>query len=482
MNYAKLPLVLIKDIYYSIINSAHLSFAIISMIFGMYFVLLTPPLWGVDETSHFARVYQLSHGEILPHMDKETFGGKIPDNLYELSNYTKQDLLDNNQAKGLAARRDVDSTTKYEQFTSQHFSTIKHDYIWTASYSPVAYTGPVAGAVLARGLHLNIGQTIMLARLGGLLLYSTIVFLALKFLSNLRIKWLFFVVALLPISLFQASMVTADSIAIALSLLYMATLLTLMTNKEAKKSTQTRLIALLIVAGALLPLVKINYIFLSLSLLLVPSKNIGPKSKALVIKTLGVLLATVAGLAWTLIQKTGNAPVSQRPDGLPVNPSEQMSYVINHPLHFIIATVKSVIINIDMYMQGGTSLVGWNFITGPFMLVFILTALIFFALLYAQPELLIIKRRLPWIMILAALGSVSIFGALYVAFSPVGYAIVDGIQGRYFLPFFIPLVLYAAAKSPMEIRVKDNTATAMIIAGSSASLAIISVYFLLATY
>ena len=43
-------------------------------------------------------------------------------------------------------------------------------------------------------------------------------------------------------------------------------------------------------------------------------------------------------------------------------------------------------------------------------------------------------------------GVATVFGVLYLGFSPVGYYVVDGVQGRYFLPFVL-LVLGVALRT-----------------------------------
>ena len=48
-----------------------------------------------------------------------------------------------------------------------------------------------------------------------------------------------------------------------------------------------------------------------------------------------------------------------------------------------------------------------------------------------------------------------IFASLYVQFTPPGYGIILGVQGRYFIPF-LPLILIIISKINMEYKGKLN--------------------------
>lgn len=454
---------------------------LIALPFGLIYMNITPPLWGTDETSHFARVYQLAHGQILPHMDQANYGGSIPKNLYDLSNYTKDDLLDN-KVENIPQRKDVDNISAYKRFTDKSFSKEQHAYIWTASYSPVAYIGPTIGVVVADIFNTSIGQTIFLARLGSLLVYVALIWLSIRLLRDSKLKWLIFVIALLPISLFQASVVTADSIATGLSLLFISLFIRLIQDKKLNTKNRT-ILNVFIGVALILPLAKINYIFLSLALILLPTTLFRTNKAAIAIKAAVTTFAIMLGLIWTsVINVSGNAPVSQRPDGIKVIPAAQISFVMHQPLHFIAACVISIVKGMDSYIQSITALIGWNYISIPLVFIFALCLSIIFSAMYAKDELIVIRKKLLLLCILALGGIISIFGALYVAFNPPGSRIVDGVQGRYFLPFLVPIVITIASYIPVEVKIKDKMAPYLFGVISITCLTVSVIYYSLATY
>ncbi len=471
---------MIKKIF-ALFSETHFLFSLVGLISGVIYVSITPPLWGTDETSHFARVYQLAHGEILPHMNLDGYGGSIPKNLYDLNNYTQSDLMDN-KGGGVISRKDVNNADGYKQFTDKPFSKDKHSFLWTASYSPVAYAGSIVGVIIANFFNASIGTTIFLARLGSLFVYVALIGFAIRLLRGSRLKWLIFTAALIPVSLYQASVVTADSMAIALSMLFISAFVRLLQYKSDEKVDNGVLWAL-VAAAILLPLVKINYIFLSFGVFLVPNRIFRSNKVAAISKLASLGVATVLGLVWTsIVRPTSSPPISQRPDGAKTVAADQIALILHHPLHFIEACIRSVVLNIDSYVQSMASFIGWNYVSMPLIFTIILCFGIFFSALYAKKELREMRGRLAILNICTLIGVISIFAALYIAFNPTGNRVVDGIQGRYFLPLILPFILLLASFTPIEVRIKEKLSPLIFGIISSSCLAVSVLYYLLATY
>ena len=92
----------------------------------------------------------------------------------------------------------------------------------------------------------------------------------------------------------------------------------------------------------------------------------------------------------------------------------------------------------------------------PNFLIFILCAALLISALYARSEFMIARKKIMLTSIFSILGVASIFLAMYVVFTPVGGNLVSGIQGRYFLPFLIPILMIIAVLIPIEIKMKDK--------------------------
>ena len=115
-------------------------------------------------------------------------------------------------------------------------------------------------------------------------------------------------------------------------------------------------------------------------------------------------------------------------------------------------------------------------------MISILLAAILFAALYAKKDILVLKQQLIWINLLSVIGIFSIYGALYIAYSPTGNRTVDGVHGRYFLPFVIPAIMLLACYLPLEVKIRPRIAAYMFVVVSVAGLLISSIYYYAATY
>lgn len=463
------------------LTQAHWLFVVIAVFVGVIYVYITPPLWGFDEVSHFNRSYQIAKGDFIPPADNLGAATKdMPSSLVELEYYVYGDLMDNKKI-GVSFRKDVADRSTYALLTSRSFSKDTQESPGIAMYSPIAYVAPSVGVFVAQVFGASIGTTITLARLGSLVLYVLVVGYSIRILHNKKIKWLIFAVALMPMSLFQASMVSADGMAIALSLLFISLFLcfTVKTRIEYDK----RLVYILVGTTVLLPLVKINYLFISLGLLFIPSDVFGTKKIATLVKVGSLALMALLATIWSFITKiTSTGSVSPRPDGLPVVASEQIVYVLHHPIDFIVAIIRSFIDASDLYIKSMTSYIGWNETSLPMIFIMLILLGIFLAALYAKQESIGIRKKLYLLNGLALLGILSIFGVLYVGFNPTGYPTVDGVQGRYFIPFVALVAMLLAIYTPLTLNIKHKFAP--YIFGSIAIISLIAsvVYYYLSTY
>lgn len=465
------------------IKQPQILFVIISIISGYFFLILTPPLWGLDEPSHFSRAYQIAGGRVLPDVSRENRGGLMPDNFYEVSAYRTADILDvKPDGDSILRRADVTNRSVYDSLLSKKFVESEHSYYWTANYSPAAYPGAVIGAGIARTFDLTVGQTFFVARLFSLLMYVAISFAALWLLRRTKAVWVFFILALIPTAVFQASVVTADNVLIALSLLFFAMYTRLFVVNDPKLIRKRLLVGLLVV-GALLPLIKINHVFITLTLLVLPATYFKDVKWQWIYKGAAVLLAALPAYIWSnLVKVTDSTSLSQRADQLPVSPSEQIAHVLHNPIEFVAVIIKSLIIHGDSYLHGLFLTISGNTIKAPYLLVLLLIGVLLLAALYAKSEFVKMRRQLILMCMAVLVASVSIFAALYAGFTPVGWWIVDGVQGRYFMPLLLPLVALVAVLIPIQIKVKDSVVKASVVGASIISLVVSIVYIFIALY
>ncbi len=462
-----------------LLKKPYVIFAIIAIIFGTLFCILTPPFWGLDEPSHFARAYQLAEGQLLPDTSANNKGGLMPDNFMELANYRTNDILDSWNNGAVLQSKDVTDQSVYTRLGSKKFMASQHNYPWTAIYSPISYLGATTGIIISNILGFNISKTIFMARFFSLLSYIALAGFAIWLVRKMKLKWFFSVLALIPTAVFQASTVSADTFLLGLTLVFMA----LFSRALIDVKKNEKIIYGLAAVAILLPLIKINYIFLSLGFLLIHNKDFVSKKVAYIWKSATLALALALSLAWTLISSVMSTPVlSQRADGAQVIPKEQIAYIVHNPFNIISPLIKSIILNGDSYYQQLLFTISGNSIVAPVILSIALTIVLLISAFYAKDELSKMRKQIIWLAVAGIICALSIFITLYVVFSPVSWWYMDGVQGRYFTPLVASTVMLTVVLIPVTIKITKPTIINIVTITATVSLIVSVAYNVLALY
>ena len=185
-------------------------FFVLSIIFGTIILFINPPFLVPDEEAHFYRSYQLSQGILIP------YNNSVPSEIYQLKANLGTDkiiVLHTYQSK-LSLLRQFFISSTYNSGDKLVNTTA------TLQYSPIAYFPQSIGILIGRILSLPPISVFYLARIVNFLLSIFLITLALKITPLL--KWTFAIIALLPMTLYQLASVSADSITIALNIIYLS--------------------------------------------------------------------------------------------------------------------------------------------------------------------------------------------------------------------------------------------------------------------
>jgi uncharacterized membrane protein len=128
------------------------------------------------------------------------------------------------------------------------------------------------------------------------------------------------------------------------------------------------------------------------------------------------------------------------------------------------------------------SIIGWNYVTVPLIVIVILCIGVLLSGMLAKKELVGMRKQLLIMGAFILIGAISIFGALYIAFNTPASRIVDGVQGRYFVPFIVPFIMLLAAYLPFEVKIKDKIAPLLFGSLSTLGLLVSVLYYILVTY
>ncbi|NIJ12832.1 hypothetical protein FHU38_003176 [Saccharomonospora amisosensis] len=446
------------------IDHCGLLFVLLSLTFGGFFAAITPSFWGFDEFEHFGRAYAIDHGQILPQHDpvRDIYGvGGVPSSAYDLRELAVHNFINPGEAPDPSVT-DRDAFHRLEQRpleTPLRTALVAN----TSAYSPVAYGPSLLGLRIAELSDASVGTAITLMRLADVVAYTGLVWLGMYALRGHRLKWLVFVVALLPMAVYEAATITADAVTNATAILFGALFVKATFLRQPLPGWES---ALLVGSAVLLPVTKPSYVLLSLLLLLVPGARLalwrGTK-----------YVATLVGMgmfgAWTaLTAKVGPGQAVQLRPGDVVDAGSQLDYALSHPLELGRVLIRTFVYQENIYFGQFFGVFGHTWVPAPALaqLSWILAAVLAFGIagwMYAS------RVQLTATAVIAALNVAAVFALLYLQFTPVGFHLIEGVQGRY----FIPLVILGAAVALQLVPLRLRLASPRHVQGSKAAIVIL---------
>ncbi|WP_328289687.1 DUF2142 domain-containing protein [Nocardia aurantiaca] len=466
-------------------GSAAVLFVLIAGIFGAVWSVLTPPFWGHDEITQFGRAYQVAHGGFLPEKIRDdrgpAWGGDIPVSIDALMSYAFADYQDNPDEPDPM----VEDPHAYDKLGAAAV-TDQTKQMWftnTAAYSPIPYLPPAAGIRIAETFDLSVGGMVLATRWAGLIAYLVIVGFALRVLRGHRVQWLAFTVAVLPIALFQAGTVTADTVTNALALLVSALVVKGLFLGE--RLTKPETVAAL-AATVLLPVCKPTYVLIAMLTVLIPARRFAfgdPERIAVWQRALPWAAAAIGAVSFAVWMKTaaptGDGMSLMRPekDWGTVRPGDQLHGILSDPIHFVRVFGDSIARRDQHWFVQFFGELGFSYVEVPALTV--LASLLAFTVSVGVAERFsprAANRNRTWLVLLTVAASVAmIYVTLYMSFTPVGYFIIDGVQGRYFVPLAVLGLAVLLRWMPLRLtdaagRVPARTAAVTVVAATSVSL------------
>ncbi|MDR1017913.1 MAG: DUF2142 domain-containing protein, partial [Lachnospiraceae bacterium] len=325
--------------------------------------------------------------------------------------------------------------------SSEEKSLITCKNISKNSY-PISYIPSILGITIARILGMSSVGLIMLSRLFMLLIYSVLTSLAIRYIPFGKLTLGF--VALLPISLQQGMAISYDGILNSLSFLLIGYILYLAYKKDVVTNRDIGIVGLLTL---LIAPIKIVYVVIGLLFLLIPSdkfqgkKVSGKKKKHLIILVVMILGCLFIGVF-------SFARVSKAFVGKPGYYSLREFFVSPGSFGSLIKIFFKTFVRFPSYIESalGANL-GWKEVGVKFPMLVGFVLLIFISALYEKGQekfnLGLLKINTLFISVLLYTGCV--LGALSWTLRSSG--VIEGIQGRYFIPIMPILFLLFRNKS-----------------------------------
>lgn len=415
------------------INKPEIAFLILSLFFGLLYLIFSPPLHEMDGPNHFKRAYQISIGQFLPERVEESVGGYLPTPFIEFERVLTSGIISERESK-----------LTYSTFLSlmktgfSRDELVFHDFRNTALYSPIAYLPQSIGLMTARITSSSVLSGIMFGRILNFLFWLTVIYYAIKITPIF--KWVLVLYAVMPISIFLSTSLSADVITISLSFFVIALMLNLILNKESKIDRKT--VVLVIVTALLLSIAKQGYSLVLLLCLLIPKDKFSSRTKQIYfcLAILGSALLTTA--LWAILIKDYYEPIAVN-----VDPGQQLNFLKDRVYWYIVLLRDNFLLwylgeynkHLFSYNLGWHDIVLPAWMTGTYPL-----ALLFIFLNEDKTKYRFSVAKKLIVFLIFLLIYAVIATSIYVSSNGVG-AVIIFLQGRYFLPFTIllPISLYS---------------------------------------
>lgn len=405
-------------------NNLHKVAFIIILLFGITCVFITPINDVSDEQEHFIRSEIVSTGQISTNyipIPNTTVNG-----YQTIASVT---IFAENAGKNVFSTNVDDSKINY---TQTYFNS-------AFSQNPFySYIPQGIGVLIAKFLDLNAIWMLWLGRLLNLLLYASVISLAIRKAPILKFPML--IASIIPLAIYQAASLSVDGMFAAFGMLAFGYFLYFYKTPNIKWMDLGIFYGAVILSG----LLKSPFLALSLLIFLVPNDHFENKTQNIISKAL-ILVTLAIGMLWTNYANSvlANSWRGEHFATKHVNSTEQIQYLTSHPIFALerfsnIFTQFPITVERFFYFSNGA-----RDYSSPILAVLYMIFFIVFSIIYPLDEKFNIKTRVKGLLI-GALIYIGVIGAQYLTWASVGAdTVMNGVFSRYFLPLliFVPLVI-----------------------------------------
>jgi uncharacterized membrane protein len=394
-------------------------FSILILVLGMVLLLITPAGANFDEETYVARIWEMGLGHVMPNSYLSE-PERLPSGFYNIS-YRRQINLPA-----------IDLDTLKRQMKIKIDGNDLMTYQTRAVYFPTLFA---VQAVVMRffGPHLDLPILVLyyLLRLSYLLIYCFLVYLTIRILPFG--KWVFGAITIAPMCLIQAGSVSSDAMIFGIAFLFIAWILRLVSNpNEALTKKELLITCLLILAvGTLKP----NTIFLLALLIFIPIQRL-KHCKAWLIILCAVVVSVAISVGWSYVA----SQYFMSRDDSGIDSIAQILSFFTNPQIFLKNFWITLSNSLPVFYKQAVGVAGYGYWNMPKIIYWMFPITLVLALLSERIKVnLTVKQRVVFGLV-GLFNLLLVFAIFFVVETPLGYAGIRGIQGRYFTPF-LPLLL-----------------------------------------
>lgn len=407
-------------------------FAGLALVIGITLVFVNAPQVRYDEHAHFWRAYEIASGNLISRTTNELPNSVTDLFMREDNSYPNKEINYKTIQEKIGAELNEDEKTPFAVGA-------------TGSLTPISYIPQVIGVLIGRVLQLSPMIILYLGRLTNLLAYIALVFMAIKIMPSEKWKLIIMMIALFPMSMNLAATVSPDTVILGTTLLAISYAMHL--KFETKEITYKHIILLGILC--MIPTVcKIVYFPLCLLVLLLPHEKFESKTKRILSWVIIFAIVFIPYLVLNRIVSLGDYEIAIR-----TNMTEQILFTLSSIPRDFITLINTIYVEFSDYFF--EMIGGWNTIQILSIVLFIMLLIAMYKTEENEKKLTFTKtdKVICWtIFIIEVLGVVA---AMYLGWTQAQQTVVEGVQGRYFLPI-IPLICILLSKNKLEWKIKNK--------------------------
>lgn len=414
----------------------------VGLIMGIIMMVLIPPNVVPDEPVHFYTAYEVSN---------------------------KMLGIDNSDNGTLVMRKDdantpLPCTGIRREFYGEYLAKFTDVFVNDSELVETAcmplktnnhfyYIFSGIGLTIGRILHLNTVHIYILSRIMNLLLFVYVVYVAMKVIPFG--KMILFVLAMLPMTLQQVSSVSYDSNILALSILIISLSLKLAFDEKLEKRYVLLLLASVVLLLPAKQFALIPICFIPVIIWINKHKE-NKKLTRYFLGMVGLLFLLTVAFRFRTVEVLSSVVTPDYIEGSYITWADAegytMGYFLSHISELFYIIVNTIVNKSDFYFLSlfGTSL-GWFEIGIPLIFILPFSVLLLLASCTKTNETIELKLKhkvILWLVFLLGFGFAS--AGMLLGWTPMGYTCVEGVQGRYLLPF-LPCAFLALRNSSITV-------------------------------
>jgi len=396
-----------------------IAFLWIGVIWGSLFVFVTPPFQVPDENRHFYRAYQIAAGTILGEKQQDNVGGDLPYSVFitgESTSYLTYHWERKYRFRDTIILLGIPLNPQDRIFVP----------FVSVIYSPIPYVPQVLAILPARLFELPPILMMYFGRIFNFTAWLALTYLAIRITPIYQ--WLFALLALMPMSVFQASSLSVDAVTNGFAFLTIAFFLRCAFAEG--KAVRLRDMGLLLLLTLCLSLCKVVYFLFVFLFLLIPRRKIGSVRRYLVLfLALATTTIIVAG-SWNFCIKDFSTEVRATAEV-----QAQIERIKTQPGQFIDILLQTIRHRTGYLCDTFVGRLGWLDTPLPTYLIvswwLLLTAA---AIFESKPTIHVTLLHKGILGGILAPTLLLMFTLMFIYWEPLGDTIIRGVQGRYLIP------------------------------------------------